>query len=203
VVHSLTKFIGGASDLIGGVVCGSTAFVQGLMDLHLGPLMILGPTLDPQLASTVSLRLPHLPLRMRAHGERALALARRLEARGIAVVYPGLPSHPDHALARQLMSADYGFGGVMALDAGSEERAFALMDHLQNTSQFGFVAVSLGYFDTLMSCSAASTSSEMGSADIAAAGISPGLIRLSIGYTGSLEQRWAQLEGALREVGMV
>jgi methionine-gamma-lyase len=203
VVHSLTKFISGASDLIGGVVCGETEFVQGLMDLHIGPLMILGPTLDPQLASTLSLRLPHLPLRMRAHGERALALAERLAGRGVDVSYPGLPGHPDHALARGLMCTEYGFGGVITLDAGSEERAFELMDTLQNSQQFGFVAVSLGYFDTLMSCSAASTSSEMASADIEMAGIRPGLIRMAVGYTGSLEQRWRQLEGALRAVGMV
>ena len=203
VVHSLTKFIGGASDLIGGVICGATDFVSGLMDLHLGPLMILGPTMDPQIAASVSLRIPHLPLRMRAHGERALALAERLSERGLAVGYPGLPAHPDHAAANRLMCTDYGYGGVMTLDAGSRERAFELMSILQNKSQFGFVAVSLGYFDTLMSCPAASTSSEMDAADIDAAGISEGLIRLAVGYTGTLDQRWAQLSDGLVEVGML
>jgi len=203
VVHSLTKFIGGASDLIGGVVCGSTEFVQSLMDLHVGPLMILGPTMDPQVASAVSLRLPHLPLRMRAHGERSLALAERLAGCGIDVAYPGLVTHPDHALAQRIMNSDYGHGGVITLDAGSQERAFQLMDLLQNQHQFGFVAVSLGYFDTLMSCSAASTSSEMDPQDIVTAGINPGLIRLAVGYTGTLEQRWSQLRAALAEVGML
>jgi methionine-gamma-lyase len=63
------------------------------------------------------------------------------------------------------------------------------------------MAVSLGYFDTLMSCSGSSTSSEMSDEDKQSAGISPGLVRLSIGYTGTLEQRWQQLRDALEEVG--
>jgi methionine-gamma-lyase len=74
---------------------------------------------------------------------------------------------------------------------------------LQNKYRFGFMAVSLGYFDTLMSCSGSSTSSEMTDSDKAAAGISPGLVRMSIGYTGTLEQRWSQLESALRDVGCI
>ncbi|MFO8009000.1 MAG: hypothetical protein R6V05_14835, partial [Candidatus Brocadiia bacterium] len=63
---------------------------------------------------------------------------------------------------------------------------------------FGYAAVSLGYFDTLMSCSASSTSSEMPEDALATAAISPGLVRMAVGYTGTLEQRWAQLESALR-----
>jgi methionine-gamma-lyase len=63
------------------------------------------------------------------------------------------------------------------------------------------MAVSLGYFDTLMSCSGSSTSSELTDADKQAAGISPGLVRLSVGYTGTVEQRWQQLHDALEEVG--
>jgi methionine-gamma-lyase len=75
------------------------------------------------------------------------------------------------------------------------------MSTLQNKHGFGFMAVSLGYFDTLMSCSGSSTSSEMSDEDKASAGISPGLVRLSIGYTGTLEQRWQQLRDALKAVG--
>ena len=66
-----------------------------------------------------------------------------------------------------------------------------------------FIAVSLGYFETLMTCSAHSTSSELSSAEQQAAQISPGLIRLSIGYTGSLEQRWEQFMDALRSIKAV
>jgi len=63
--------------------------------------------------------------------------------------------------------------------------------------------VSLGYFETLLSCSASSTSSELSEDEQHSAGISPGLVRVSIGYTGSVEQRWGQLERALRELGLV
>ena len=197
VVHSITKFISGASDVIAGAICGTESFIGELMDLHTGPLMLLGPTMDAHIAATVSLRIPHLPIRMAAHGERALELATRLAGLGLRVSYPGLPDHPDHELFNELRSADYGYGGVFTLDLGDEESANALMSNLQNEQRFGYLAVSLGYFDTLMSCSGSSTSSEMSDEDKDSAGISPGLVRISIGYTGSLEQRWRQLQAAL------
>jgi methionine-gamma-lyase len=202
VVHSITKFISGASDVIAGAVCGNTEFIEALMDLHQGPLMLLGPTMDPHVAASLSLRIPHLPLRMMAHGERALELATRLAGRGLSVCYPGLPDHPDHELFTELHCAEYGYGGVFTLDAGSEDRANALMSHLQNEQRFGYMAVSLGYFDTLMSCSGSSTSSEMTDEDKATAGIAAGLVRVSIGYTGTLEQRWEQLLAALEATGI-
>jgi methionine-gamma-lyase len=203
VVHSITKFISGASDVIAGAICGSEEFIGALMDLHMGPLMLLGPTMDPNVASAISLRIPHLPLRMTAHSERALAMATRLQALGLEVCYPGLESHPDFELFEELHCPDYGYGGVFTLDLGDEDTANALMSCLQNEQRFGYLAVSLGYFDTLMSCSGSSTSSEMSDKDKDVAGISPGLVRISIGYTGTLEQRWAQLEAALRKVGII
>jgi methionine-gamma-lyase len=90
----------------------------------------------------------------------------------------------------------------MTLDCGDEETANALMSCLQNEQRFGYLAVSLGYFDTLMSCSGSSTSSELSDEDKEDAGISPGLVRISVGYTGTLEQRWTQLETALKKVGL-
>ena len=203
VVHSITKFISGASDIIAGAICGTEAFIGELMDLHMGPLMLLGPTMDPNVAAAISLRIPHLPLRMKAHGERALVIAGRLQELGLKVEYPGLDSHPDHALFDELHCEDYGYGGVFTLDLGSEEQANGLMDCLQNRHRFGYMAVSLGYFDTLMSCSGSSTSSELSDDEKSAAGISAGLLRISIGYTGTLEQRWKQLESALHECGIV
>ena len=203
VVHSITKYISGASDVIAGAICGSEAFIGELMDLHMGPLMLLGPTMDPNVAAGISLRIPHLPLRMRAHSERALAITARLDELGLKVAYPGLPHHPDHALFRDLYCEEYGYGGVFTLDVGDEETANALMSCLQNEQRFGYLAVSLGYFDTLMSCSGSSTSSEMSDEDKDSAGISPGLLRISIGYTGTLEQRWTQLLAALRHTGLI
>ncbi|NCF14835.1 MAG: aminotransferase class I/II-fold pyridoxal phosphate-dependent enzyme [Gammaproteobacteria bacterium] len=203
VVHSITKFISGASDVIAGAICGSEEFIGALMDLHMGPLMLLGPTMDPNVAASVSLRIPHLPLRMAAHSERALAIATRLEALGLNVCYPGLESHPDFALFDELHCSEYGYGGIFTLDLGDIETANALMSCLQNEQRFGYLAVSLGYFDTLMSCSGSSTSSEMSEEDQVVAGISAGLVRVSIGYTGTLEQRWTQLEAALRKTGVI
>jgi methionine-gamma-lyase len=203
VVHSMTKFINGASDYIAGAVCADQEFIQELMDLHTGMLMILGPTMDPQVAFNISLRIPHLPLRMKEHSMRAQVFAERLQARGLAVTYPGLPVHPDHYLLSKLQCAEYGYGGILTLDVGTETLANELLDLLQNKHHFGYVAVSLGYFDTLMSCSGSSTSSEMTDEDKSAAGISPGLVRMSLGITGTLEQRWQQLESALHQTGIL
>ena len=203
VVHSLTKFINGASDFIAGAVVGTGEFVSSLMDLHTGPLMILGPTMDPQVAHSISLRLPHLHIRMVEHARRAHIFAERLQAVGLNVSYPGLPDHPDHELFRTIGREEYGFGGLLTLDVGSHEVADGLMEDLQNIEGFGFMAVSLGYFDTLMSCSASSTSSEMDEESLKKAGISSGLIRMSIGITGSIEQRWSQFERSLKRSGIL
>jgi len=203
VVHSMTKFIGGASDHIAGAICADKAFILQLMDLHIGALMLLGPTMDPQVAFNINLRIPHLPLRMAEHGRRAQFFAERLKDLGLAVNYPGLPEHPDYELLGKLHCGDYGYGGILTLDMGTENAANALMDMLQNDYRFGYMAVSLGYFDTLMSCSGSTTSSEMTPEDKALAHISPGLVRMSVGYTGTTEQRWRQLHNALRRLGAI
>ncbi len=203
VVYSLTKFINGASDYIAGAVCASHEFIVELMDLHTGALMLLGPTMDPQTAFNISLRLPHLGIRMQEHSRRALAFAERMAERDVPVTYPGLPTHPQHALLERIANKGFGYGGLLGVDLGTAERAYKFMELLQNKDRFGFMAVSLGYFDTLMSCSGSSTSSELSEDDRRQAGISPGYVRMSIGYTGTLEQRWSQLEDALREMGLV
>ena len=203
VLYSLTKFVNGASDIIAGAVCADGEFIRKLMDVQHGALLLLGSTLDPQSAFHVSLRLPHLGLRMAEHGRRARVFAERLAERGLSVTYPGLPTHPQHTLMNRLRHPDFGFGGVLTVDLGTTERAYALMETLQNRDRFGYMAVSLGYFDTLMSCSAVSTSSELSEEERARAGVSPGLVRMSVGYTGSLEQRWAQLQDALEILGFL
>jgi methionine-gamma-lyase len=200
VVHSMTKYIGGASDIIAGVVCGSAELVQGLMDVQDGSLMLLGPTMDPTIAFALSMRLPHLSLRMQEHSRRAAVFAEDLESLGLTVTYPGLPGHPDHQLAKALCREEYGFGGMLAVDMGDEETANKLMERLQNGYDFGYIAVSLGYFESLLSCSGSSTSSELTDEDKRQAGISPGLVRISVGYTGSLEQRREQLRSAIADI---
>ena len=203
VVHSLTKFIGGCSDIIAGAVCASKDFIAQLMDLHMGSIMLLGPTMDPRVAFDLSLRLPHLGLRMREHSRRAQFFAEQLESLGIEVSYPGLRSHPQYAMLGSMLNEGFGYGGLFAIDLGDKDRAFAFMNYLQQEESFGFLAVSLGYFDSLMSCSASSTSSELTDEELAEAGIKPGLVRVSLGYTGTLADRWAQFERALKHVGVI
>ncbi|KAG6596676.1 Methionine gamma-lyase, partial [Cucurbita argyrosperma subsp. sororia] len=200
VVHSISKFISGGADIIAGAVCGPTKLVNSMMDLLQGGLMLLGPTMNAKVAFELSERIPHLSLRMKEHCRRAAVFAERMKKLGLKVIYPGLPDHPQHQLMKSIGNSEYGFGGILCLDMGTEERANKLMNVLQNTTQFGFIAVSLGYYETLMSCSGSSTSSELSGKDKELAGISPGLVRMSIGYMGTLEQKWSQFEKALAKV---
>ncbi|MEE4312744.1 MAG: aminotransferase class I/II-fold pyridoxal phosphate-dependent enzyme [candidate division KSB1 bacterium] len=203
VIYSMTKYINGASDVIGGAICAKKDFIYELMDLHTGRVMLLGPTTDPRAAFDIIQRLPHLPIRMREHCARADAIARHLEKIGAPVCYPGLETHPQHALLKEIKNEGYGYGGMLTLDCRTKEKAEKLMSILQNKERFGLIAVSLGYFDTLMSCSGSSTSSEIAPEDQEKMGLSPGLLRLSIGFTGSLEARIEQLDRAVREVGLI
>ncbi|KAL7183296.1 hypothetical protein ACSBR1_041889 [Camellia fascicularis] len=197
VLHSISKFISGGADIIAGAVCGPASLVNSMMDLHQGALMLLGPTMNAKVAFELTERIPHLGLRMKEHCHRAMVYATRMKKMGLKVIYPGLEEHTDHALLKSIANKEYGFGGLLCVDMETEERANRLMNNLQNVTQFGFMAVSLGYHETLMSCSGSSTSSEMNAEEQALAGISAGLIRMSIGYSGTLEQRWTQFEKAL------
>jgi methionine-gamma-lyase len=164
--------------------------------------MLLGPTLDPRVAFDVIQRLPHLAVRMREHSRRAMVIAGLLEHLGVKVCYPGLASHPQHALLNEMLNRGYGYGGMFTIDCGDRERAEQLMRILQNDERFGYIAVSLGYFDTLISCSGSSTSSEIPPEDQSKIGLSPGLVRISIGLTGSLDERLGQIERAIRSSGL-
>lgn len=179
-----------------GAVCGPESLVNSMMDLHQGALMILGPTMNAKVAFELAERIPHLSLRMKEHCHRAMFYATKMKKLGLKVIYPGLEDHPQHELLKSISNKDYGFGGLICIDMETEEKANRLMHHLQNLTQFGFMAVSLGYFETLMSCSGSSTSSELNSEEQALAGISPGLIRMSVGYLGTVEQKWSQFEKA-------
>jgi len=203
VVYSLTKYISGASDMIAGAICAEKEFIYALKDLHTGRAMLLGPTMDPRAAFDLIQRLPHLPIRIREHSRRAMVMATHLERLGVAVTYPGLASHPQHDLFTAILNQGYGYGGMLTVDGKTQRQAENFMQILQNDEKFGFVAVSLGYHDTLMSCSGSSTSSEIAPEDQSAMGLSPGLVRLSIGYTGALEERILQMERAVQSAGLV
>ena len=200
ILYSMTKYINGAADLLAGAVCADAEFIQALTDLHTGRAMLLGPTMDPRAAFDIIQRLPHLPMRMREHSRRAQAMGEMLQEMGLSVIYPGLAHHPHHALAKELGNPGYGMGGVIALDCGSLEKAESLMNILQNQEAFGMLAVSLGYFDTLISCSGSSTSSEIKAEDQQKMGLSPGLLRISLGYTGEMDARMDQLRRAVTQV---
>ena len=202
VVYSMTKYINGASDLVAGAICATKEMIHRLMDLHTGRVMLLGPTMDPRMAYDIIQRLPHLAIRMREHSRRALAICRRLDELGVTVTYPGLSSFAQHRLATTLINKGYGYGGMFTIDCGTRERADDLLDDLQNKEDFGYIAVSLGYFDTLMSCSGSSTSSEISPEEQQRMGLSPGLVRFSIGYTGTLEKRLEQIERAVKTLGL-
>lgn len=203
VIHSLTKFVNGASDVIAGVICASKDFIYQLMDLHTGRVMLLGPTMDSRIAFDIQQRLPHLATRMKEHSHRALAISELLQKLKLKVTYPGLSSHPQHELIKSMLNKGLGFGGLLTIDCGTREKADLLLSNLQNKERFGLIAVSLGYFDTLMSCSSSSTSSEISLQDQMEMSLSPGLIRLSIGITGNLEARLEQIERAAKESGLI
>ncbi len=184
VVYSCTKYISGSSDLIAGAIVGSEEFIAGLMDVNQGLVMLQGPVMDPRVAYELYSRLDHLPLRMRAHSEAAQILAERLTQEGVLnLSYPGLSNHPQHSLLQSMLNKGYGFGGMLTLDLGSLEKALHLARRLQE-EKFGLFAVSLGFTRTLMSCPSASTSSEIPVEEQLQMGLTPGLLRLSIGLVG-------------------
>jgi methionine-gamma-lyase len=189
VVHSCTKYISGASDMIAGVIAGSNEFIASLIDVNHGVVMIAGPVMDAKIAHDLYLRLDHLPIRMQAHAKAAAYLAGRLEEEKIPVIYPGLKSHPQHAQMQGLINPGYGFGGMVAVDCKTSNAAMNLASALQE-AKFGLYAVSLGFSRTLMSCPSVSTSSEIPAAEQKEMELSPGLLRLSVGYTGDDEVLW-------------
>ena len=186
VLHSCTKYISGSSDLMGGVIVSSQEFIDQLIDINTGVVMLTGPVMDARVAHELYMRIDHLSVRMIGHSKSAQFLAERLESKKIPVLYPGLKSHPDFALFSEMQNAEFGSGGMLVVDCGSSERALELANRLQK-DKFGLYAVSLGFSRTLMSCPSISTSSEIPEGEQKLMGLSPGLLRLSIGYLGNDE----------------
>ena len=196
VIHSLTKFINGSSDTVGGVVCGTQEFINDLRNVNSGASMLLGATMDSLRASSVLKNLRTLHIRMQQHSKNALYLAERFEQLGLKTVYPGLASHPSHTLFKSMMNAAYGFGGMLTLDVGSAEKANALMELMQNKN-LGYLAVSLGFYKTLFSAPGSSTSSEIPEDEQKEMGLSQGLIRFSIGLDDDIERSFQTMKSCM------
>lgn len=202
VIHSLTKFINGSSDTVGGVYCGTQEFINDTKNVNTGACMLLGPTMDSLRSSSILKNLRTLHIRMKQHSHNAMYLAERFENDGLKVSYPGLKSHKNHELMKSMMHEEYGFGGLLTLDAGTTEKANELMEMMQQEN-LGYLAVSLGFYKTLFSCSGSSTSSEIPEEERAAMGISDGLIRFSIGLDYDIKRTYEKMKECIFKTGIL
>ncbi len=185
VVYSMTKFINGKNDCVAGAICGTDQFIHELSNVNDGTAMLLGPVLDPLRSSSILKNIHTLHLRMKQHSKNAQYLSEKLEESNIPVNYPGLKSHPQHKLHSQLMNPEFGYGGMLSIDTETVQKANALMQKMQE-QDVGYLAVSLGYFKTLFSCSGTSTSSEVPEDVQREIGLSGGLIRFSVGLDSDI-----------------
>lgn len=173
VLHSATKFLGGHADAMGGIACGSRALTDKLRHYR----EIHGACLDPMSAFLILRGIKTLALRMRQHNANALALAQWLHSHpAVAQVnYPGLPSHPQHALAASQMQ---GFGGVLSFELAG---GFAAVQAMLPRCQLLIRAATLGSVDTLLGIPSTTSHVECSEAERVALGIPGGLIRCSVG----------------------
>ena len=192
VIHSLTKYINGSSDTVGGVVCASHEFIDALKNVNNGASMLLGPTMDSLRSASVMKNLRTLHLRIKQHSHNALYLAQQFESIGLKTVYPGLPSHPSHELYKGMINPEYGFGGMLTIDVGSLDKANALMELMQERN-LGYLAVSLGFYKTLFSAPGTSTSSEIPLEEQIEMGLTDGLIRFSIGLDNDIARTFEMM----------
>jgi cystathionine gamma-synthase/O-acetylhomoserine (thiol)-lyase len=179
VVHSATKYLGGHSDVTGGVVAGDVELVAAVRRTRID----LGGSLAPDDAFLLHRGLATLPVRMARHCASALAVAEALadDPRIEAIDYPGLPGHPQHGLAGKLFEAGpegTRYGAIVTITPrGGRQAGMALCDRLR----LARVATSLGGVHTLVSHVASTTHRQLDDAGLAAAGIRPGAVRVSIG----------------------
>ncbi len=173
VVHSATKYLGGHADVVAGIAIGHQATIEKIR-WHTAKL--LGGIIAPDTASLVHRGLKTLPIRMQRHNANALAVARFLEQHSevIKVHYPGLKSHVQYELALRQMR---GFGGLIAFEVANYQRACQMLEKVKLCR----LAVSLGDVSTLIQHSASMTHASLSKQHREAAGISDGLIRLSVG----------------------
>ncbi|MBL8258485.1 MAG: O-succinylhomoserine sulfhydrylase, partial [Candidatus Competibacteraceae bacterium] len=193
VIHSGTKYLDGQGRCVGGAVVGDQQRVG--TDIF-GFLRTAGPTLSPFNAWVFLKGLETLKLRMRAHSEAALQLARWLETQPAIerVYYPGLPSHPQHELAKRQQS---GFGGIVSFDLrGGREAAWTLIDATRLIS----ITANLGDAKSTITHPATTTHGRLTPQERAAAGIGEGLVRISVGLEEVADLQ-IDLERGLRLLG--
>jgi cystathionine beta-lyase/cystathionine gamma-synthase len=193
VVHSATKYLGGHSDIVAGAICCSNELAERIWKMH----VTLGAVLSPMDAWLLLRGLRTLSLRMERINANALALARWLEGRPEVsqVLYPGLESHPQHALAARQMR---GFGAIVAYSLRGD---YAATQRFVSGLRLATQAVSLGGVETLAVHTASMWASSMTEADMQAAGIEPNFVRMSVGveHIDDLKADLAQaLEKAVR-----
>ena len=172
-VHSATKYLGGHSDLIAGAVTGSKKFIAAVRQM----VIYLGGSMDPEVGFLLIRGIKTLELRVERQCKNAMAVAKFLEKhpRVARVHYPGLKSHPDHALAKKQMS---GFGSMLAFDMkGGIGAARRVCDRVQ----VFLLAASLGGVESLVVLPIYTSHYNMSAKELAGAGVSPGTIRVSVG----------------------
>jgi len=200
VIHSLTKYMNGSSDTLGGTVCGEHEFINSMKSVNDGAAMLLGPVMDSIRAASILKNLRTLHIRMKQHSKNAMFIAENLEKKGIRVIYPGLASHPQHEAIKKSFNLEYGFSGMITIDAVTTEKANNLLMKMQE-EQVGYFAVSLGFYKTLFSSPGKSTSSEIPEDEQTEMGMSPGLIRFSMGLDDDIERTLGRIVKCMKAVG--
>jgi len=158
--------------------------------------------MDSLRAASVLKNLRTLHIRMKKHSENAMYLAEKFQEDGYKVIYPGLKEHPQHELYKSLSNPEYGFGGMLTLDAGSLEKADDLMELMQKRN-LGYLAVSLGFYKTLFNAPGTATSSEIPPEEQAEMGLTDGLIRFSIGLDNNIERTYQEMKRCLEELNVL
>lgn len=202
VVYSLTKFINGTNDCVGGAVCGDHDFISSMKSVNDGAAMLLGPVLDSLRSSSILKNMRTLHIRMKQHSANAMHLAGELEKAGIKVFYPGLPSHPQHNLIKSMVDHKFGFSGMITIDAKDAETASKLMMAMQE-AKVGYFAVSLGFYKTLFSSPGSSTSSEIPKEEQDAMGMTSGLVRFSMGLDNDIDETTARIMQCMKDCGLL
>jgi methionine-gamma-lyase len=192
----------GASDTVGGVICSTAEFIHELIDVNDGASMLLGPTMDALRANSILKNLRTLHIRMKQHSHNADYLANRFKELDLPVFYPGLKEHPQHELMKEMMNAEFGFGGMLVVNVGDLAKANALMEEMQNEN-LGYLAVSLGFYKTLFSAPGASTSSEIPQEEQDEMGLSDGMVRMSVGLDNDIERSFQKMKACMERVGVL